>query len=61
MSQDLVFEFNYDMSYDWNFDKWYRWNCREKRNYKEKEYTREEGRAVFDKIYPTAKVITAGQ
>ena len=61
MSQDLVFEYDFDMEYEWNFDKWYRWNCREKRMYREKEYTREEAFKVFNEIYPASKLIGTGQ
>ena len=36
---DDKFEYNLDMSYELNFEKWLRWTNREKRNYKETEYT----------------------
>ena len=52
MSQDLVFEYNPDMDYNSNFDKWYRWNCREKRMYREQEYTKERAFEIFSKIHP---------
>tara|TARA_R110002167_G_scaffold320565_2_gene526400 strand:- start:164 stop:349 length:186 start_codon:yes stop_codon:yes gene_type:complete len=61
MSKDLVFEYNFDMEYQWNFEKWHRINSREKRIYKEKEYTTEEAFKVFNGIYPASKLISTGQ
>ena len=48
---DDKFEYNLDMSYELNFEKWLRWTNREKRNYKETEYTHEQGKKIFDSLY----------
>jgi hypothetical protein len=48
---DDKFEYDLDMSYELNFEKWLRWTNREKRNYKETEYTHEQGKKIFDSLY----------
>jgi|TARA_E500000318_G_C3559180_1_gene212593 hypothetical protein len=49
--QDLVFEYDETQSYDWNFAKWLRWTNREHRQYKEPEYTEEQGQPIFEKLF----------
>ena len=51
IEQDEKFEYDLDVSYENNFEKWYRWVNREKRIYKEKEYSRDEARDKFDTLY----------
>ena len=48
---DTKFEYDLDVSYELNFDKWLRWTNREKRIYKEKEYSNEEGKKIFKSLY----------
>ena len=48
---DDKFEYNLEVSYELNFEKWLRWTNREKRNYKETEYTNEQGKKIFDRLY----------
>ena len=48
---DDKFEYNLEVSYELNFEKWLRWTNREKRNYKEPEYTHEQGKKIFDSLY----------
>jgi hypothetical protein len=42
-------EFIYDEkeTFDCNYDRWYDMNCAERSEYKERLYTKEEGKAVF--------------
>jgi len=42
-------EFVYDEeeAFDWNYNRWYDMNCAERSEYKERLYTKEEGKAVF--------------
>ena len=42
-------EFVYDeeATFDCNYDRWYYMNCDERSEYKERLYTKEEGKAVF--------------
>ena len=35
------------------FSEWYTENCTEKRRFGERQYSREEGRAVYDKLVKT--------
>jgi len=51
IEQDEKFEYDLDVSYENNFEKWYRWVNREKRIYKEKEYSRDEAKDKFDTLY----------
>ena len=53
MGQEKKFEYDEDISHDLNFDKWYRWNCREKRNYNQEPYSKQDGRNIFDNIWGT--------
>ena len=48
---DTKFEYDLDVSYELNFDKGLRWTNREKRIYKEKEYSNEEGKKIFKSLY----------
>ena len=48
---DDKFEYNLDMSYELNFETGLRGTNREKRNYKETEYTYEQGKKIFDSLY----------
>ena len=51
VEHDDKFEYNLEVSYELNFEKWLRWTNREKRNYKETEYTHEQGKKIFDSLY----------
>lgn len=51
VGKDKKFIYDNTQNYIWNFEKWLRWTNREHRNYNEKDYTREEGRPVFDKLF----------
>ena len=46
-------QFNYDesMTFEENFNVWYDMNCRERSNYNEELYTKEEGLKIFEEMY----------
>tara|TARA_R110000803_G_scaffold1956_3_gene6387 strand:- start:7119 stop:7316 length:198 start_codon:yes stop_codon:yes gene_type:complete len=51
IEQDLKFIYDSSQGYDWNFDKWLRWTNREHRNFSEEEYTKEQGKVIFEKLF----------
>lgn len=48
---DPVFEYDKSMTFEENFNVWYDMNCRERRNYNEELYTKEQGMTVFKEMY----------
>jgi tRNA(Leu) C34 or U34 (ribose-2'-O)-methylase TrmL len=57
--EPITFEWNDNHSRSENFDTWLRRTNREHRNYKEIEYTKEEGLKIFDKLYPVGALYPA--
>jgi hypothetical protein len=51
VDDDLVFFYNEGHSYEANFRRWYELNKDKRFHYKQKEYTEEEAREVFDPLY----------
>jgi len=47
MMREFKFKYDEGQSEEINFERWYNMNCREKADYNEKLYTKEEGKRVF--------------
>tara|TARA_R110002020_G_scaffold62168_1_gene166680 strand:+ start:2373 stop:2555 length:183 start_codon:yes stop_codon:yes gene_type:complete len=57
--EPVTFEWNDNHSRAGNFDTWLRRTNREHRNYKEAEYSKEEGLKIFTKLYPAGALYPA--
>ena len=53
MAKQLAFDFSFGGHKTPTFSEWYSENCTEKRRFGERQYTREEGQVVYNRLVKT--------